>query len=90
MLGNKPPLKLAVQNNYFIVLMTSLGQGFREGIIRMACLCSRMSGAIAEDDLNVWEGKDLELQDRLPNGFPGFGTLVRNGWETGLNWDWLF
>lgn len=44
--------------------------------MRMACLCSRMNGAIAEDDSNVWEVKDLELQDPLPNGFPGFGTLM--------------
>lgn len=42
----------------------------------MACLCSRMFGAIVEDDLSVWEVKDLELQNPLPNGFPGFGTLM--------------
>ena len=44
--------------------------------MRMACLCSRKSGAGAEGDLNGWKLEHLELQDPLPNGFTGFDLLL--------------
>lgn len=44
--------------------------------MRMACLCSRTSGAVAVGDLNGWGLERLELQDPLPNGFTGFGILM--------------
>ena len=44
--------------------------------MRMACLCSWMSGAGAQGDLNGWKLEHAELQDPLPNGFTSFDTLV--------------
>lgn len=44
--------------------------------MRMVYLGSRMSGGIAEVDFNGWGLEHLEVQDPLPNGFTGFGTMV--------------
>lgn len=42
LLHKKITPKFIVYDNHFTVLMDSVGQEFKQGIVRMACLCSMM------------------------------------------------